>query len=166
MKHFKLKWLFLLLPLAFFLSFTDPGSLYEPVLMLRSEMEKAVQLKPAREIKTPGKIWVQDQYIFVIEKYKGIHLIDNTTPTQPKKIGFIHIDGCTDVAVKGDIIFANNAVDLIGIKTSPNFQSVSVVSRNRSVLPELESPEGWSNSDFEKNRPENSVIVRWELYNK
>jgi hypothetical protein len=143
---------------------SNPHSGFEPVLMTRDDMEAAVQVRQIRDIERPGKIWVYDNFIFVIEQYKGIHILDNTDPQNPKNLGFIQIDGCTDVAVNNGIIYANNAVDLIGVKPSPNFSSVDVVSRNRNVLPELSSPEGWYNFDYEKYRPENTVIVRWEAY--
>lgn len=137
---------------------------HEPVLMSREDMEAAVQVREIRDIERPGKIWVYDHFIFVIEQYKGIHILDNSDPQNPENLGFIQIDGCTDVAVRDGVIFANNAVDLIGVKPSSDFKSVHVVSRNRNILPELASPEGWISLDFEKYRPENSVIVRWETY--
>ncbi len=138
---------------------------YEPVLMSREDMEAAVQVGEVRDIERPGKIWVYNNFIFVIEQYKGIHILDNTNPKNPENLGFIQIDGCTDVAVRNGVIFANNAVDLIGVKPSSDYKSAIVVSRNRNILPELASPEGWNSYDFEKYRPKNTVIVRWEVYN-
>ena len=137
---------------------------YEPILMSRQDMEAAVRIRDAREIEKPGKIWVYNNFIFVIEKYKGIHVLDNTDSENPKNISFIQIDGCTDVAVKNGVIYANNAIDLIGVKPSTDYQSIDVVSRNRNILPQLESPNGWNTFDYEKFRPENTIIVRWEAY--
>lgn len=149
---------------AIFAFSSDPYNGYEPVLMSREDMESAVQIRDIREIERPGKIWVYDNFIFVIEQYKGIHVLDNSNPQKPENLGFIQIDGCTDVAVRSGVIYANNAVDLIGVKPISDFASVQVVSRNRNVLPELGSPEDWSVHDFEKYRPENTIIVRWEAY--
>jgi len=170
MKPQKLMWPIAGLAIATFCLFlfsftTSSHDQFEPILMLREDMEAAVQLRTSRDIERPGKIWVFDQYIFVIEQYKGIHVLDNADPRNPKNIGFIQIDGCTDVAVRNDIIYANNAVDLIGVKTLADYKAISVVSRNRNILPELESPEDWYSNDFQKHRPANTVIVRWEPYN-
>jgi len=137
---------------------------YEPVLMTRENMEAAVQLREAREIEKPGKIWVYNQFIFVIEQYKGVHVIDNTDPANPMNVAFIQIDGCTDVAVKTGLIYANNAVDLIGIKPAPDYKSIQVVSRNRNVLPELIAPDGRDDYGFKDLRPDNTIIVRWDPY--
>lgn len=167
MKLLHPKWLItgVVISILSLFSFTTSSNYeYEPVLMLREDMEAAVQLKNARDIESPGKIWVFNQFIFVIEKYKGIHVLDNADPSNPKNVGFIQIDGCTDVAVRNNIIYANNAVDLIGIKAAADYKSISVVSRNRNILPILLSPEGWSHHDFEKYRPANTIIVRWEPY--
>lgn len=170
MKSKQIKWLLpgvvIATTLFTIFAFTiNTSNAYEPVLMDREDMEAAVQVREIRDIERPGKIWVYDNFIFVIEQYKGIHILDNTDSQNPENLGFIQIDGCTDVAVRNGVIFANNAVDLIGVKPSSDFKSINVVSRSRNILPELASPEGWNSYDFEKFRPENSVIVRWEAYN-
>ncbi len=148
-------------------SFDSAPYNYEPVMMNRSEMEAAVQVRESRGIDRPGKIWVYNQFIFVIEQFKGIHVINNADPTHPINVAFIQIDGCTDVAVKKNgIIYANNAVDLIGIRPDLVNNSITVVSRNRDALPELLPPDGIYPSAFMKFRPENSIIVRYEPYKK
>ncbi len=160
------KWISLpiLVPALVFLilAFTNRTNSYKPILMTRGNLESAVQWHDAREIERPGKIWVYNQFIFVIEQYRGIHVIDNTDAAAPKNLGFIQIDGCTDVAVKSGLIYANNAVDLIGVKPDPLSKSIAVVSRNRSVLPELIPPDGSDLNRFSKNRPEGTIIVRYE----
>jgi len=169
MKLIQLKWLFATLVIAsslFALSAFDIDyqNEYEPILMSRAEMEAAVQVREARDIEKPGKIWVYNDFIFVIEQYKGIHVLNNLNAENPINISFIQIDGCTDVAVKSGVIYANNAVDLIGVKPASDYQSINVVSRNRDVLPKLQAPVGVYTDDFEKFRPDNTIIVRWEAY--
>jgi len=169
MKLLNYKWLIVTLVVAsglFALSAFDiyPQNEYEPILMSRAEMEDAVQVREAREIENPGKIWVYNDFIFIIEEYRGIHVLNNINPENPINLSFIQIDGCTEVAVKNGIIYANNAVDLIGIKPESDYKSINVVSRNRNILPELHAPAGVFISGFDKNRPENTIIVRWEAY--
>jgi hypothetical protein len=145
-------------------SFHNNVPAFEPVLMTRESMEAAVQLRSSRDIGKPGKIWVYDNYIFVIEQYKGIHIIDNTNSSAPDNLGFIQVDGCTDVAVKDGLIYANNAVDLIGIKPDLAAKTIVVKSRSRNVLPELLPPDGSGIERFEKFRPKGTIIVRYEPY--
>lgn len=169
MKLIQLKWLFAILLIStglFALSAFDIyyHNEYEPILMSRAEMEEAVQIREPREIESPGKIWVYNDFIFIIEKYRGIHVLNNINPENPINLSFIQIDGCTEVAVKSGIIYANNAVDLIGIKPQSDYKSISVVSRNRNILPKLHAPAGVYITGFDKNRPDNTIIVRWEAY--
>lgn len=137
---------------------------YEPIFMTRSEMERAVASLPPREIETPGKIWLFNQYIFVIEQFRGIHVIDNSTPDNPVNIAFIHVDGCTDLAVTNGIIYTNNAVDLIAIKPDEDLQSIAVISRNRNALPAIKPPPPLDDHFYRyysQFLEEDHIVVRW-----
>jgi hypothetical protein len=147
------------------LSGSDPVSYgdYSPVYMQRSEMENAVRIEPARPLSVTGKIYLYKQYILVNEKYKGIHVIDNSNPSLPQNKYFIHIDGCIDMAMKNDILYADNAIDLLALKTTNNFASIQVTERVRAAFPEIASPDGyWSPYMVERFRPQNGVLVAWK----
>lgn len=136
---------------------------YRPVFMYRSHMESAVKMKEPRTMLDPGKIYLKDDYIFVNEKYRGIHVIDNSNPEDPQKTGFIHVDGCIDMAMKDDVLYADNAVDLIAIRLFDDMTGMEVTERIRNVFPELRSPDGYPIPwKMQEERPENSIIVRWE----
>jgi len=136
---------------------------YTPVFMERSEMEKAVRLLPAAPIKNPGKIYIKDNYIYINERYKGFHVIDNSNPSAPVNRAFLQIDGCLDIAIKNNLIYADNAVDLVVIATDPGLNGITVGGRVRDAFPEPSSPDGfWMTRSFEKYRPKNGIIVRWE----
>jgi len=76
-----------------------------------------IELQAARKLEHPGKIYVKDDMVLINEKGKGIHLVFNENPADPKKVGFVKIPGNIDVAVKGDIIFADNYMDLVTLNT-------------------------------------------------
>ncbi len=136
---------------------------YMPVFMQRDEMERAVRLETPTPIKNPGKIYIKDQYIFINEKYKGFHIIDNSDPSSPVQKGFVHIDGCLDIAIKGNILYADNAVDLVAIQLNNELNNLSVSGRVKNAFPEPSSPDGyWYAQQFNKYRPKNGIIVRWE----
>lgn len=138
---------------------------YEPIMMSRADLEGSFDILPAREIVQPGKIWVYNNYILLIEQYKGIHIIDNTNPNSPQRIRFINILGCTELAVREGIIYANNAVDLIGVKAEPSSSTFYLTSRNRNVMPMISSPEHWNDWYYENRLPNDMIIVRWEPLN-
>lgn len=79
--------------------------------------EQSIELQVARKLTNPGKIYVKDDMILINEMGKGIHMIYNENPAEPKKIGFIKIPGNIDVAVKGDMIYADNYMDLVALNT-------------------------------------------------
>lgn len=135
---------------------------YEPVMIKRADLEASFDVLPARGIETPGKIWVYNNYILLVEHYEGIHVIDNSSPNSPRRTSFINIIGCTELAVRDGIIYANNAVDLIGIKCNADFTGFEVVTRNRDVLPTISSPNPWMDWYYLDQLPEDMIIIRWE----
>jgi hypothetical protein len=140
-----------------------PYNTYEPVFMLRSEMEKNVKLEEPRSIKNAGKIYLKDHLIFINEKYKGIHVIDNSVPETPVNIAFIKVDGCIDMAISQNVLYADNAVDLIALKLNEGMKSIEVVKRIKNVFPEPVSPDGRSLTWREQQAiPDNAILVRWE----
>lgn len=136
---------------------------YEPVMMKRVDFESLFEVLPAHEIEAPGKIWVYNNYILLVEQYHGIHIIDNSSPNNPQRTNFINIVGCTELAVREGIIYANNAVDLIGIKGNSDFTEFELLSRNRDVLPIISSPEPWGDWYYLEQLPEDMIIINWEL---
>jgi len=147
------------------LSAYDPVSygMYTPVFIDRTEMENAVKIEAAKPLQNPGKIYLYKQYILVNEKYKGIHVIDNSNPAAPQNLAFLHIDGCIDMAMKNNVLFADNAVDLIALKTNGDFSSVQVTERIKNIFPELESPDGyWTPYYLDQYRPKNGVLVAFK----
>lgn len=128
---------------------------YTPIFMERSELEKSVFFEQkSRDLINPGKIYSKDNFIFINEKYKGVHIIDNSTPANPKKIGFIIAPGCIDIAVKGSILYLDNAVDLVAF----NLETKEVTERVKEVFPEPLSPENYY---YYGSRPANTILVGW-----
>lgn len=136
---------------------------YSPVYMERTAMENAVKMEAAQPLRITGKIYIYGTYILVNEKFKGIHVIDNSNPAAPQNMAFLHIDGCIDMAMKNNILYADNAIDLIALKTPDNFASVQVTGRIKNIFPEIESPDGyWSPYSVNQFRPKNGILVAWK----
>ena len=160
------KYLLLLATAVMLCSDFYPVSGYIPVLMDRAEMERAVNLEPPRPMTDPGKIYYKNPFLFIVEKHKGVHIIDNSNPANPEKIGFIHIDGVRDIAIKNNVMYADNAVDLIAVQLNTSYTSISVTKRLKNYFPEMASPDGMDfPSHIYKNRPANSIIVAWKVNN-
>ncbi len=134
---------------------------YKPVLVDRAELAKSVKMEGIREIENAGKIYRNGNLLFINEKYEGVHIIDNSDPKNPTKLGFIKIIGNVDIAMDGNIMYADNAVDLITLRYDGS--EVTVLDREENVFPEPVAPD-WGSipEEFnEENRPANTVIVKW-----
>lgn len=142
---------------------------YQPVFMMREEMESNVKLNSPRELENPGKIYLLNDLIFINEKYRGIHVINNSDPENPVNVAFISIDGCIDMSVKGDVLYADNAVDLIALKMSYSLGDgigsgdIILTKRIANVFPEPASPDGRNLTwEEEQAKPRGAILVRWD----
>ena len=91
---------------------------YTAVYKTKTAVRENIKSNAPRSIANPGKINVRGNYIFLNETDKGIHVIDNTNPSLPKNIAFIDIPGNMDLAVKGNILYADLYTDLVAIDIS------------------------------------------------
>lgn len=106
----------------------------KPVYMDKS-LAKKIFSEGAKDIINPGKINVKYPYIFINEKGKGVHVINNFNPVNPIPMAFINIPGNVDIAVRGNLLYADNFFDLLTIDIS-DLQNAQVVHRVSNAFPE------------------------------
>ena len=105
----------------------------ESVRVTLNELRTSIKMLPAQDLENPGKIYVKDNYLFINEVKKGIHIIDNSNPSLPRAISFIQILGNIDIAMKGNILYADSYTDFVALDiTNPN--TVKEVSRTKEVF--------------------------------
>jgi hypothetical protein len=107
---------------------------YEAVYKTKTQVRENIKSNSPRPVENPGKINTLGKYIFLNEMDRGIHVIDNTNPSQPKNIAFIDIPGNMDLAVKGNTLYADLYTDLVAIDIS-NPANVKLTKVNESVFP-------------------------------
>ena len=142
---------------------------YTPIMMVRSSLEKSITMKPAKPIEKAAKIYYKDSYIYISERFKGVHIIDNSNPSNPIKKAFIDIPGCIDMAIKKNVLYVDNAVDLVAIDlTEAEGGTLQVLKRIENVMPEVMPPDGGAIPDKYRphNRPKDAIIVDWKLNGK
>jgi hypothetical protein len=135
-----------------------------PVYMDFKAFRQPPKVKSARNIQQAGKIYFKDNYIFINEVNEGIHIIDNTNPSYPKKVNFYEITGNVDMAIRGNMLFVDSYIDLIAMDISDIHNPVEV-SRIENAFPEVlplpvdfNLPYAWDRIDRSKG-----VIVGWEV---
>lgn len=133
-----------------------------PLVMSRAEFANSVAIISPLPIDESGKIYAYQDYIFINDKYKGVHVIDNTNPESPQKISFIKIAGNVDISIKDDYLYADSLTDLIVLDIS-NINNIEIVNRLENVLrdnvvfPFEAQIFEWGDIDYE-----NELVVGWE----
>jgi hypothetical protein len=138
---------------------------YTPILMAKASLAGSIRLQGPLPIGTPAKIYYKGGYIFISERLKGVHIIDNSNPTNPIKKGFIAIPGCLDMAIKNNTLYVDNAVDLVAISLLAMEQGkLQIDKRIPDVFPEPAPPDGGLIPEKfnQENRPKNTIIVDWK----
>ncbi|MCC6279347.1 MAG: hypothetical protein IT262_02010 [Saprospiraceae bacterium] len=99
---------------------------FDPVYKLPSDFRVGVSAESPRSLQNPGKIYAYGNYLLINELKEGIHVIDNSDPSNPQNIAFWKIPGNVDMAVYGDYLYADQYVDLLTIDIS-DMQNPDVV---------------------------------------
>jgi hypothetical protein len=92
--------------------------IYTPVYKTVTQLRSEVKLLAARPLEHPGKIYIMGNRVYLNEKGKGIHVIDNSNPLQPRNMAFINIPGNIDIAMKNNILYADMHCDLAAFDMS------------------------------------------------
>src|SRR5579871_6128214 len=98
-----------------------------PVYETLAQFRQTVKAVAATAISSPGKIGTYGKYIFMSETGKGIHVIDNSDPSNPKNISFINIPGNQDFAIRGNAMYADAYSDLVSFDIS---DPTKVITKN------------------------------------
>jgi len=130
---------------------------YDPVLINRVDLDATIAFKDNVEMTESSKIYVFDDYIFINDKRKGFHIFDNSDPTNPIKKTFLNIPGATDVSIRNNVFFINQATDLVSLTINLDASTIVINKRLENVFPEILSPDGLLNN----NDTTNSVVVNW-----
>lgn len=132
-----------------------------PVYMGLEEFRGAVKRTAPRSLEHPGKIYFKDNYLYVNEYHKGVHVIDNSNPSSPNMLAFIEIPGNVDIAIRNNVLFADSFIDLVAIDITDPSNPVEVdrvLDAFPNVLPPLDYTYPVYGLDFSKG-----VVVGWEL---
>jgi hypothetical protein len=132
-----------------------------PVYMSFEEFRSAVEFTDPVQMKNPGKIYYKSGFLFINEIFEGIHIIDNTNPSNPIQVSFIKIPGNVDIAIKGHYLYADSYIDLLTFDIS-DFDNIELVNRMEDMfinaLPEYDMNYPLATIDQSKG-----VVVDWEV---
>ena len=135
----------------------------EPVFMSASEFRSAVDMEGPKPIEKQGKIVFYDEYLYISQPEKGIHIIDNRNPSDPRNIAFIELLGNADMHVRDNMLYADSYVDLVWFDINDPAKPV-LKGRKEEVFPEaLPLTENGFGIDYDKFADRgNKVVVGWK----
>lgn len=135
---------------------------YKPVYASFEEA-KIIKALPPQAYENHGKIYIKGPVIYIGERGRGVHIIDNSNPLAPKKVGFIQILGNHDIAIKGHTMYADNLTDLVLIDLT-NLSEPKALQRISDVydLSNQYYPENVPyHTYFECVDPDKGIVVGW-----
>lgn len=106
---------------------------YEPVYSTVDEIRAGVKISEPQSIKRAGKIYFKDATLFVNDPGEGIHIINNSDPSNPLPLRFLQIPGNFDLAIKGNTLYADSYVDLVAFDIS-DLNQIKEVNRLEGVF--------------------------------
>lgn len=137
----------------------NTGDTYRAVYAPYSDV-RTVQSLPPQPLKNVGKIYVKDNYLFINEVGRGIHILDNRNPASPVKLAFISILGNQELSIKDSILYADNITDLVALNIADP-RNVRVVKRVENAFDYSAYPLA-TNVRFECPDPAKGAIISWE----
>lgn len=133
-----------------------------PITMSLEDFKNSVDVVAPKPINESGKIYAYENYIFVNDKYKGVHVIDNSDPGSPQKVAFIKIAGNVDISIKGNFLYADSLTDLMVLDIS-EINTIRIVNRLEDVLRDNIV---WPIADiyeYDGVDYENEILVGWDV---
>lgn len=122
----------------------------------------AVAVEGIRATSKAGKIYAYGSYIFQNERNEGIHILDNSNPAQPKKTAFIRIPFNTEMAVRGNYIYANRLNDMLVINIQDPLHP-AVVKTMADVFPLINQEHPGISGYYVCPDPAKGIVIDWEL---
>lgn len=134
---------------------------YAPVYATQTQIDD-IGITTPKPTTRAGKIYAYNQYLFQVEQAEGIHIIDNAAPREARKIGFLKVPFCTEIAIRGGYLYTNHVDDLVVFNLA-NIADPQVVKRLEGAFPQIDQKHPpFSNTYFECPDPKKGIVVRWE----
>lgn len=143
--------------------FRQPGSVmgYVPVYATPDNITD-IGIEAAKPTDRPGKIYVIGNLMLQNDINKGVHLVDISNRSQPRKLGFLRVPWSTEISVKSNHLYINNFNDLLVFNIA-NIASPVLVKRMANVFPYHNSEYPSDNSAyFECADKSKGIVVDWK----
>ncbi|GAB4374647.1 MAG: hypothetical protein Kow0075_00460 [Salibacteraceae bacterium] len=132
-----------------------------PVYADKESLQAEIGSSNPKPISGAGKIMLKGSYLYLVEPYRGIHVIDNSNPSAPVPISFINLPGVVDIASTGNTLYADSFTDLLIIDIT-NPLEIKLLRKIENVfeqvLPTIDNEYTAVAPD-----PAEGVVIGWRL---
>lgn len=132
-----------------------------PVYLTYEKLRASFEVTTNELLVKPGKIYFKDQYMYINEYQKGIHIVDLSDLSNPTQKAFIHIPGNVDMAIKGNVLYADSYIDLVLVDIS-NPEQPSELKRIKEMFEYVIPSYDWD-YPLDEIDEEKGVIARFEI---
>lgn len=132
-----------------------------PVYLSYEDFRVNLVSTSGHDLEKPGKIYLFNNYLLINDINTGIHIIDNSDPSDPKNVVFIPIPGNVDMAIKNDILYADSYTDLILFDVS-DIENPVYQKRVENFF-SYQYPPYDNNYPIESIDPDKGVVIKWEI---
>ncbi len=143
-----------------FQKYTANVPVYTDFETFRSTLGK-VKYEPAKTIDEKGNIYFKDNYLFILDNFKGIHILDNSNPENPVNKGYYAITGITGISINNQYLYANAYTDLVVVDVS-DIANPKEVGRTENAF-----DYAWPSHDpqypLAEVDPSKGIITGWNL---
>jgi hypothetical protein len=98
-----------------------------------ADVRASFSLENPKELINPRKIYSYQDFLFIVDEFKGFQILDNSDASSPVPLKFVNLDGCTDVSVNNGIIYANQGPDIVSLSFD-NTTSITLTGRLENTM--------------------------------
>jgi len=97
-----------------------------PQYLSYDDLRSSFEVSGEQALEKPGKIYFKDNFMYINEYQRGIHVVDLSDPENPTAKAFIKIPGNVDMSIRNDVLYAESYVDLVLIDVSDPAQPLFI----------------------------------------
>jgi hypothetical protein len=94
---------------------TEYYTFFRPVYKTKEAVKANIRNDVPQSIQQTGKLVWKDNFVYLNDVDKGIHILDISDPSNIKAVSFISIPGCVDIAINDHYLYADCYTDLVTI---------------------------------------------------
>lgn len=100
----------------------DENTCVEPITLSWEDLRADIEPTSGNTttLTSAGKTYVNGNYLFVIDNYRGVHIFDQTDKQNPIRVVFIPVPGVLTLSIQGDELYINSFTDFLVI----NYQKI------------------------------------------